>query len=287
MGSLELWRDSRALEALVRSGLFEDEKAVVDMPLLCPTLGPLSRALQLREGGGARATAVLGSGSSQTGLGAHQEHTTEGGQVAGGGQQEAGQESMRGVVAEFFLPPGADLIQTVPSDFRPDPCLVTSPSLVTATASAPSPPSTTLPAVVTSQPPFLPLVTDPAVRAWALEVHRLWPSLCRRCAPGVAQHPSQHSLLPLPGPFFIPGQRFREMYYWDSYWIVRWGTVLYTTELHHTTLHFTALHFSAVQRTTVQRSMEGSGAMNPQCAQSRDASCLDSSVSCTVPSPES
>ena len=29
------------------------------------------------------------------------------------------------------------------------------------------------------------------------------------------------SLLPVSGHFFIPGQRFRELYYWDTYWVVR------------------------------------------------------------------
>ncbi len=33
--------------------------------------------------------------------------------------------------------------------------------------------------------------------------------------------PLAHTLLPLPNPFLIPGDRFREMYYWDSYWVVR------------------------------------------------------------------
>lgn len=34
-------------------------------------------------------------------------------------------------------------------------------------------------------------------------------------------HPERHSLLSLPHPFFIPGQRFRELYYWDSYWVIK------------------------------------------------------------------
>ena len=30
-----------------------------------------------------------------------------------------------------------------------------------------------------------------------------------------------HSVLPLPEQFVIPGSRFREVYYWDSYWVIR------------------------------------------------------------------
>ena len=37
----------------------------------------------------------------------------------------------------------------------------------------------------------------------------------------VGMAPAQHSLLPLSHPFIVPGGRFREAYYWDSYWIVQ------------------------------------------------------------------
>lgn len=31
----------------------------------------------------------------------------------------------------------------------------------------------------------------------------------------------QSTLLPLSNYFFVPGQRFRELYYWDTYWVVK------------------------------------------------------------------
>ena len=37
----------------------------------------------------------------------------------------------------------------------------------------------------------------------------------------MSQQPDQHSLLPLPDNFVIAGDRFREEYYWDSYWIIK------------------------------------------------------------------
>lgn len=51
--------------------------------------------------------------------------------------------------------------------------------------------------------------------AQAMEEHirTLWPSLTR--APDVADPHS--SLIPLPKPYVVPGGRFREVYYWDSY----------------------------------------------------------------------
>lgn len=74
---------------------------------------------------------------------------------------------------------------------------------------------------VAEPPGFLPNVENPRVRAWALEVHSLWKNLSRRVDDGVIANPELHTLLPLPHPFIIPGSRFVEIYYWDSYWVIR------------------------------------------------------------------
>lgn len=37
----------------------------------------------------------------------------------------------------------------------------------------------------------------------------------------VVEDPEKHSLLTLPYPAVVAGDRFREVYYWDSYFIVR------------------------------------------------------------------
>ncbi|KAI9108489.1 hypothetical protein K1719_020680 [Acacia pycnantha] len=68
---------------------------------------------------------------------------------------------------------------------------------------------------------FLPKVEHPEMRAWALKVHSLWKNLSRRVSSRVKTHPHLHTFLPLPASFVIPGSRFREVYYWDSYWIIR------------------------------------------------------------------
>ena len=36
----------------------------------------------------------------------------------------------------------------------------------------------------------------------------------------VKEHPSRYSLVYLEQPFIVPGGRFRELYYWDSYWTI-------------------------------------------------------------------
>ncbi|KAL6518162.1 hypothetical protein OROMI_033863 [Orobanche minor] len=68
---------------------------------------------------------------------------------------------------------------------------------------------------------FLSKVENKEVRRWALEVHSLWKNLSRKVSDEVKKHPELHTLLPLPAPAIIPGSRFREVYYWDSYWVIR------------------------------------------------------------------
>ncbi|GMH09312.1 hypothetical protein Nepgr_011153 [Nepenthes gracilis] len=68
---------------------------------------------------------------------------------------------------------------------------------------------------------FLPKVKNQEARKWALEVHSLWKILSRRVSEAVKERPERHTLLFLPEPVIIPGSRFREVYYWDSYWIIR------------------------------------------------------------------
>ena len=57
------------------------------------------------------------------------------------------------------------------------------------------------------------------VRDFCVKVHNLWPHLAR--AP-TANAPDTHTstLIPTPHVAVVPGERFRETYYWDSYWTV-------------------------------------------------------------------
>ena len=59
-------------------------------------------------------------------------------------------------------------------------------------------------------------------------VHGKWKALVRRVrtdrlCPGCAS-----SVIPLPMPFVVPGGRFRELYYWDSFWLLEG---LYASEM--------------------------------------------------------
>ncbi|KAG9154996.1 hypothetical protein Leryth_012181 [Lithospermum erythrorhizon] len=68
---------------------------------------------------------------------------------------------------------------------------------------------------------FLNNVKNDEMRAFALEIHSLWKNLSREVSGRVLERPDLHTLLPLKNPVMIPGSRFREVYYWDSYWVIR------------------------------------------------------------------
>jgi alpha,alpha-trehalase len=77
-------------------------------------------------------------------------------------------------------------------------------------------------------------IQDPKLRKWALELHGIWKDLCRTINEDVKNNPDMHSMqvlvtnfnlqvfsLWMEEPFIVPGGRFREPYYSDSYWIVK------------------------------------------------------------------
>ncbi|XP_060674554.1 trehalase isoform X2 [Ziziphus jujuba] len=99
-------------------------------------------------------------------------------------------KDLRGYIGKYFEAAGDDVVYAEPEDFVPEP------------------------------EGFLPKVKNQEVRAWALEVHSLWKNLSRRVSSETHKHPELHTLLPLPKQVIIPGSRFREVYYWDSYWII-------------------------------------------------------------------
>ena len=54
---------------------------------------------------------------------------------------------------------------------------------------------------------------------WTLTL-QMWPRLGRRLSAAAAAAPERHTMLPMPHGVIVPGGRFREAYYWDSYWVV-------------------------------------------------------------------
>lgn len=76
-----------------------------------------------------------------------------------------------------------------------------------------------------AKPNFLEKIADPELREWASQLNALWKFLGRKMNDDVRVNPDQYSIIYVPHPVIVPGGRFREFYYWDSYWIIR-GLIL-------------------------------------------------------------
>nr|XP_046245732.1 trehalase [Scatophagus argus] len=70
------------------------------------------------------------------------------------------------------------------------------------------------------KPKFVGGIADQELRNWAEIIHNLWKSLGRKIRAGVKDHPELYSYISTPYPVVVPGGRFRELYYWDSYWVI-------------------------------------------------------------------
>ncbi|KAH9987249.1 glycoside hydrolase family 37 protein [Russula vinacea] len=74
-----------------------------------------------------------------------------------------------------------------------------------------------------ADPPFLNNVKDPLPRAFAQVVHSYWTQLIRGTNSSTLcdGKKCESTFIPLNHTFVIPGGRFREQYYWDSFWITQ------------------------------------------------------------------
>ena len=59
------------------------------------------------------------------------------------------------------------------------------------------------------------------MRDFAKDLHERWQDLGRKIKIDVKNNPEKYSLHYIDQPFVVPGGRFREMYYWDSYWTIQ------------------------------------------------------------------
>nr|XP_018899078.1 PREDICTED: trehalase-like [Bemisia tabaci] len=72
----------------------------------------------------------------------------------------------------------------------------------------------------TENPSILKKIRDPQYRVWAQELNMIWRTLARKVKEDVREHPDLYSQIYLPNGLVVPGGRFKEIYYWDTYWIV-------------------------------------------------------------------
>lgn len=72
----------------------------------------------------------------------------------------------------------------------------------------------------TPSPGLLDKIHDKEMRRFASDLVAIWPTLGRKISKPVFEKPRQYSLIGVPNGIIIPGGRFKEFYYWDTYWII-------------------------------------------------------------------
>lgn len=94
-------------------------------------------------------------------------------------------------------------------------------------------------------PVFLQGINDRYLKHWAGKLNEIWKVLGRKMKDDVQINSHLYSIIPIPYPVIVPGGRFREFYYWDSYWIVR-GLLL--SEMYDTVKGMLSNFLSIVER---------------------------------------
>ena len=79
---------------------------------------------------------------------------------------------------------------------------------------------TWIPTDIQESPDFLDNVADD-YRSWASSLNQLWSVLGVKVQDSVSKNPQRSSFIPRKFPMIVPGGRFRESYYWDSFFILR------------------------------------------------------------------
>lgn len=70
-----------------------------------------------------------------------------------------------------------------------------------------------------TNPVFLDKINDTVIKEFSQAVIKIWPDLTRQYVPGNCSA-CVNSFIPVNRTFVVAGGRFREPYYWDSFWIV-------------------------------------------------------------------
>lgn len=81
-------------------------------------------------------------------------------------------------------------------------------------------------------PKFVDNIKDVEFKEWVIKLNAIWKILGRKMKDEVKNNKDLFSIIWVPNPVIVPGGRFREYYYWDSYWIVQ-GLLL--SEMYDTT----------------------------------------------------
>nr|XP_019571826.1 PREDICTED: trehalase isoform X1 [Rhinolophus sinicus] len=126
------------------------------------------------------------------------------------------QQQLQGFLEEHFQAMGQELQPWTPEDWKDR----YKPGQGTGEGPSNGLTPRTLWARCSSSPRFLQKISDLKLRAWAGQLHQLWKKLGKKVKPEVLRHPERFSLIYSQHPFIVPGGRFLEFYYWDSYWVM-------------------------------------------------------------------
>ncbi|KAH3745268.1 trehalase precursor [Pelomyxa schiedti] len=72
-----------------------------------------------------------------------------------------------------------------------------------------------------AHPVFVDNIVEEKYQDWALSLNEIWSDLGKQLTAEALTNPERHSFINFPNPFIAPGGRFREWYYWDTYWILK------------------------------------------------------------------
>jgi alpha,alpha-trehalase len=188
------------LVAIQDAHLYSDSKTAVDLVLKAPVAAVASAFAQWQAANATNSTGSSKASSSNSSKGINK-------------------AALQAFVNATLNPAGSDLQECTAPDWQPRPPNFL-PRLAAAAAGSTAP-TVAAPGPNASSPVAGVNATAAELYDFGLKVHSLWRLLCREVSSDVAANPEKHSLLPLPSRTVVPGDRFREVYYWDSYWVVR------------------------------------------------------------------
>lgn len=73
----------------------------------------------------------------------------------------------------------------------------------------------------TKTPAILNKIVDKEFKQFAQDLNDVWLELGRKMKKDVKDNSQLYSIIPVDNPVIVPGGRFLEFYYWDSYWVIR------------------------------------------------------------------
>jgi alpha,alpha-trehalase len=73
----------------------------------------------------------------------------------------------------------------------------------------------------TEEPTFIRRIKNPDLKRFSIELNKIWLELYKKFDMEKLGEDCVSSHLPMKHPFIVPGGRFIEMYYWDTYWTIQ------------------------------------------------------------------